>query len=403
MALWNRTGANLSTEEILFLASEVATASSTAAKVFKIIPLALVMLASIISNTVVVYAVYADVRMHTPTNVLIGSQALADFGTSFLVIPFALISVGADGWIFGDNFCFANAFFNLVFTQTTVLQMAIIAFERYLVIVKPSLQVVSLGDAIRLAVSAWGVSFLGAFPWLALLTNNVKVDYFPGFHVCGRRYLHPLGGLALFTVIVIIFVFAVLPLFVISFCYYQIHRVIRRKNQSVCPMALSNKQKLAINVYASSASMSKIVIGTSLIQVFPACFAMLLDGLQVGYIPHGLETGLKWVMWCHCIVKPVIYASKSHAWAKIIGKYRRKFPLCSAIGIRINVVSVSIFANRFKQYRLSKRKTENTAASRETSTKQSLPTPDKIEKSAWFFAAKQAWQTNAKTDEFCTL
>ena len=50
-------------------------------------------------------------------------------------------------------------------------------------------------------------------------------------------------------------------------------------------MALSNTQRLAINVYASSASMSKIVIGTSLIQVFPACFAMLLDGLQVGYIP----------------------------------------------------------------------------------------------------------------------
>ena len=50
-----------------------------------------------IGNAILIYAVYADVRMRTATNMLIASQAIADLGTSILVMPFALISVVADG------------------------------------------------------------------------------------------------------------------------------------------------------------------------------------------------------------------------------------------------------------------------------------------------------------------
>ncbi|XP_068692963.1 trace amine-associated receptor 1-like [Montipora foliosa] len=399
MALWNHTEANLTTEELIFVTSDVAV------KVLKIIPLALVMLASIVGNAIVIHAVYTDIRMQTATNMLIVSQALADFGTSILVIPFALVSVGADGWIFGEKFCFANGFLNLFFTQTTVLQMTIIAVERYLVIVRPLLRAISLRDAMLLAALAWGVSFLGAFPWLPLLTNHVKVEFFAGFYVCGRRYLHPLRGLALFSVISLIFVFAVMPLFLILYCYYQIGKVIRRKNHSVCPIALSNAQKLAINVYASSALTSKIVIGTSLFQVFPACFMMLLDGLQVGHIPRGFKTSFKWLMWCHCIVKPIIYSLKSPTWAKIIRKYLGKFPLCSAIfGVRrLNKTSISVFANRFKQYKLSKRKNGTTTVVVSEATKQIGTSERKEQTFAWFLTERRAWETNENPEEFSTF
>lgn len=401
MTSLNHAAANLSNKPMFFLTTDDVTASSTAAKVFKIIPLVLIILTSIVGNIIVIHAVYTDIRMRTATNMLIASQSLADLGTSSLVIPFALFSVGVDGWILGQKFCTANAFLNLFFTQTTVLQLAIIAFDRYLVIAKPLLRAIGSRDAIKLAVLAWSVSFLGSFPWLPLLTNHVRVEFFPGFYVCGQRYLHPLGGLALFTVVVLVLVFAALPLLLIFYCYYQIDKVVRRNNHSVSPLALSNAQKLAINVYATSASTSKIVIGTSLIQVFPACALMLLDGLQVGRIPYGLETALKWIMWCHCIVKPIIYASKSPAWAKIIRKYLGKFPFCSSIfGLEFNMASISIFANRVKRYRFSKRKTGNTSGRQAQLSKEINPTEQQKEMCVWFTTTKQAWMADAKTDEF---
>ena len=145
--------------------------------------------------------------------------------------------------------------------------MTIIAFERYLAIVKPLRREISLLQAAGLAASAWGLSFLTALPWLDLTTDKATVDFFEGFYVCGIRYHPPVRGLALIYVTLIILLFAVLPLVFITFCYHQIRKVIRKKNRSVCPIDQSNAQKLAINVYASSALTSKFVIGLSLIHI----------------------------------------------------------------------------------------------------------------------------------------
>ena len=403
MSYLNHT--NSSSEAIFLLdRSNDATVSSAAAKVFKIIPLALVMLTSIIGNAIVMHAVKADIRMQTATNMLVASQSLADFGTSIFVIPFALISVGHDGWILGNKFCVAHSFFNLFFTQTTILQLVIIAFDRYLVIVKPKMRAIKSSDAIKLAILAWGIGFLGAFPWLQLLTNHMRVEYFPGFYVCGQRYMKPLGGLAQFTLVVQVLLFAVLPLSLIFYSYYQIDKIIRRTNHSISPLSLTNAQKLAINVYAKSASTSKLVIGTSLIQVFPACVLMLLDGLQVGYIPYGLKTTLKWIMWCHCIVKPIIYASKSPAWGNIIRKYLSKFLFCpSMFRNESKINSFFIFSNRVTLYRFKKHKKVNTVTESKAieQVKETATSEHNMEMSgAWFLTAKPAWYAKTEPVEF---
>ena len=405
MTLLNATGGNYSDEEMFFLATDVAMTSSTASKVLKIIPLALVMLASIAGNSIVIHAVYADIRMQTATNILIVSQSVVDLGTSVLVIPFALISVGYDGWIFGDKFCVANGFFNLYFTQVTVLQLVIIAFDRYLVIVKPSRRAIDIKDAMKLTGIAWCVSFFGSFPLLPLLTNRVEVVFFPGFYVCAQRYLRqPLGGLELFSVIVTIAVFAVLPLVLIFYSYYQINKVIHLNRHRVSPVSLSNAQKLAINVYAKSASTSKVVIGTSLFQVFPACFILLLDGLGVGPFPHDLEITVKWIMWCHCVVKPIIYATKSRVWARIIRSYLVTLPFFSSmIGIGFKVTSFSTVADRVKKYRLSRRR--NTARQTNLKGRNQDKTSEQNtgQRPVWFKNVKQAWQADEQQRDFCAF
>ena len=398
MASWNHSAKNLSNSELLSLAFDASIASSVTAKVFKILPLTFITLASSIGNAILIYAVYADVRMRTATNLLIASQGIADLGISILVMPFALVSVVADGWILGEKFCMANAFFNLFFTQTTVLQMTIIAFERYLVIVKPLLLEISLLGATGLAASAWGLSFLTALPWLDLTTDQATVEYFEGFYVCGIRYHPPVRGLALIYVTLLILLFALLPLVFITYSYHHIPKVIRRKNHCVCPMTLSNAQKLAINVYASSALTSKFVIGTSLIQVFPACFLMLLDGLGVGSIPRDVKTGFKWVMWCHCFVKPAIYASKSSAWGKTIRGYLQKFRFCSLL-LKAKAVR-GIYDHCKRNFKLPKggKVCDNSTEGRKETIQTEIEQRkiQAVEKYIRFFRTREAWQDHGK-------
>ena len=398
MASWNDSAKNLSNTDLLSMAFDASITSSVTAKVFKILPLTFITLASSFVNAILIYAVYADVRMQTATNMLIASQGIADLGTSILVMPFALISVVADGWILGEKFCMANAFFNLFFTQTTVLQMTIIAFERYLAIVKPLRREISLLQAAGLAASAWGLSFLTSLPWLDLTTDQATVEYFEGFCVCGIRYYPPVRGLALIYVTLIILLFRVLPLVFITFCYHQIRKVIRKKNRSVCPIDQSNAQKLAINVYANSALTSKFVIGTSLIQVFPACLLMLLDGLGVGYIPQDLKTGFKWVMWCHCFVKPAIYASKSSAWRKTIRGYLQKFPVCSLLLKANAVLRVSDHCKRNSKHPKGGKVCNNSTEGRKETIQTEIEQRkiQAAEKYIWFFRTKEAWQDHDK-------
>lgn len=407
MAPSNSTEGYYSTEDVLLLASHVAMTSSMTSKVFKIIPLALVMLASIVGNSIVIHAVYADLRMQTATNILIASQSIVDLGTSVLVIPLALISVGCDDWIFGEKFCAANGFFNLFLTQITVLQLVIIAFDRYLVIVKPSRRAIDIRGAVKLTATAWCVSFLGSFPWLPLLTDRAEVVFFPGFYVCAQRYLQqPMGGLEWFFVTVTIAIFAVLPLVLIFYIYYQINKVIHLNRHRVSPVSLSNAQKLAINVYAKSASTSKVVIGTSLLQVFPACFILLLDGLRVGPFPYDLETAVKWIMWCHCVVKPIIYAAKSRVWARVLRSYIVKLPILSSfIEMNFKMTSFSTFANRVKAYKLSRRKSTARQKNLQARNRSEADTSPQImaQRPVWFKNIKQAWQADEQQREFCTF
>lgn len=142
-------------------------------KVFKIMLLIFVMLVLVVGNFIVIYVVYVDIWMRIVINVLIVSQSVVDLGISVLVIFFVLVFVGCDGWIFGVEFCIVNGFFNLYFMQIIVLQLVIIVFDRYLVIVKFLYCVINLKDVIKLILVVWIVSFFGLFLWFFLLINYV--------------------------------------------------------------------------------------------------------------------------------------------------------------------------------------------------------------------------------------
>lgn len=298
--------------------------SSPLAKAFKIIPLVIIIVISLGGNLLLVYAVYSDVRMRTSTNFFIVSQCMADLGTTMLVIPFALFAVINEGWILDEISCIANGFFNMYFTIVTLLNLAVIAFDRFFAIVKTSHHTIKKTEANFIIFLVWGLSMLGAVPWLTLFSKRVDTVFLPGFYICGQEYVHPVRTAELATLIAQTVCFAFLPFLAIVYSFYHIIKVVRGNRHRVFPAALSNAQKIATQVYAKSAYTSMMVIVTSLMQVFPACFTMTFEGLLVVHIPYALETSLKWIMWCHCCIKPLIYFRKNRKWSRKFRDYLRK-------------------------------------------------------------------------------
>ena len=303
--------------------SRISDESPPGIRALKGIPLGFTIVASIAGNGVLIRAVYSDVRMRTATNIFIFNQSIVDVATTLLVALVALVAVVCDGWLLGDEMCVANAFFNMYFTIITLLNLAVISLDRYFAIARTSHLPIEVAKrtALYIAPSVWIVAFLGAFPWAAYLSDGARVEYFPGFYVCGTKYLQPMRNLPLMIFIFSVVIFAVVPLAVVCFSFFYIMKKIRGGRQRVCPATMSNQMRIAIDVYSKSAYTSLFVIITSLVFVFPACITMAIDGLQVVYLNPDFATALKWLMLCHCVVKPAIYATRNRRWSFVLKRY----------------------------------------------------------------------------------
>lgn len=96
----------------------------------------LMFLVSILGNTIVCYIVYQKPAMRSAINILLATLAMADVLTAALCMPFAIISLIAQRWIFGDEFCQINAIlFSFLVTEGTFVLLTI-SVDRFMIIVQ---------------------------------------------------------------------------------------------------------------------------------------------------------------------------------------------------------------------------------------------------------------------------
>ena len=321
--------------------TRVSDESPPGIRALKGIPLAFIIVASLAGNGPLIRAIYADVRMRTATNIFVFNQSIADVATTLLIALLALVSIVCDGCLLSDEMCVANTFFNMYFTIITLLNLAVISLDRYFAISRTSHLPIESAKrtALYIASSVWIVAFLGAFPWAAYLSNGTRVEYLPGFYVCGSKYLQPMKNLPLTIFLFSVMIFAVVPLAVVCFSLFYIIKKIRGRRRRVCLATMSNQMRIAIEVYSKSAYTSLYVILVGLVFVFPACVTMTIDGLQVVCINPNFAIALKWLMLCHCVVKPAIYATRNRRWSFV---YKRYCNLYAILSKRISTIVSSL-------------------------------------------------------------
>lgn len=145
-----------------------------------------IFLLAVPGNLIVGWVIFTRRRMLTPSDVYLFNLTIAD-GLMALTIPF-LVAAVVKGWIFGNFMC---KFLPLVIEAnfyTSILFLACISIDRYLVIVRSNESVRSRQRLCSwfLCVAVWALGSALALP--ALFNDTVILDSEPQKMICAKNF-----------------------------------------------------------------------------------------------------------------------------------------------------------------------------------------------------------------------
>lgn len=100
-------------------------------KVLLVMVLALITLATTLSNAFVIATVYRTRKLHTPANYLIASLAVTDLLVSILVMPISTMYTVTGRWTLGQVVCDLWLSSDITCCTASILHLCVIALDRY--------------------------------------------------------------------------------------------------------------------------------------------------------------------------------------------------------------------------------------------------------------------------------
>lgn len=158
--------------------------------------------------------------------------AITDLGCASLVMPFSLVSVWFDHWIFGSFMCDVACFFNYCFIIVSMLSLALISVDRHIYVVHPFRYqgMVTHRRAFVLVLCTWLVGFIfAAAPPLMrwVIFDNAEI-------ICAVDWESDHSKILAYTVSAFVICF-MSPILVMFYCYIGIYRVAKEHAKRIAP------------------------------------------------------------------------------------------------------------------------------------------------------------------------
>ena len=259
---------------------------------------------SIFDNLLVIYVVHKDSRLKSLTYVFIFNLALTDISMASLHMPFWITTIRTGTWIFSEKWCGLSAALMMTLGAASILTMGLIAFNRYIRVVKPALYnrfFPSKRMAIFYCVIVWIASMLVATP---PLYGWGKMIYYPSYAVCGFDWkienisytIVTVGGVINGTTVSIFY------------CYYKIYKTLKESTQNLNAHSIedgaapSTRPETDVRLLKTCFT----VVCVFLMSWGTVSVAMSLE--TAGFvIPREISVSVIFIMNTSCLVNPIIY------------------------------------------------------------------------------------------------
>uniref|UniRef100_W5NMX9 Trace amine-associated receptor 1-like n=1 Tax=Lepisosteus oculatus TaxID=7918 RepID=W5NMX9_LEPOC len=134
-----------------------------------------IILFTVCGNLFVVISIAHFKQLHTPTNFLVLSLAVADLLLGGFVMPPSMVRSLETCWYYGDLFCKIHSSIDTMLCTTSIFHLSFISIDRYYAVCEPlKYQTkITIYVALFMVVISWSVSAVIGFG-LIFLELNIK-------------------------------------------------------------------------------------------------------------------------------------------------------------------------------------------------------------------------------------
>ncbi|XP_074472344.1 trace amine-associated receptor 1-like [Sebastes fasciatus] len=280
-------------------------------------------------NLLVIISIIYFQQLHTPTNYLIHSLAVADLLVGVLVLPFSIILAVCSCCYLEDLFCKIQSTFDMLLCASSILNLCCISIDRYYAVCQPLRYSTKINVCVivNMILVSWAVSALiGIGNTIQGLNQGQTNRCVISQHTSKPTAL--MGAMFAFY----------LPAIVMFSIYLKIFTVAQRQARSIQNTTCQNKKSGATvsKMERKATKTLAIVMGIFLMCWTPFSLCVSFNLLSNYTIPLPVIDMFKWLGWSNSMLNPFVYGF-FYAW------FRSAFRM---------IISGKIFQGDFTNHKL---------------------------------------------------
>ncbi|XP_053343426.1 trace amine-associated receptor 1-like [Clarias gariepinus] len=267
---------------------------------------------TVIGNLLVIITVVHFSQLHTPTNYLILSLAVADLLVGGVVMPPSMMRSVETCWYLGSTFCKIHSSLDVTVCSASIINLCIISLDRYYAVCHPFLYHIKMTPTtIRLMIIVcWSISAATGFGMIFLELNILGSEefYYNTFLCEGACTIFQTKVAAIVLPMFTFYIPALIMLFVYVKIFYTAKRQ-ARAIQSTNSQMKTTKEKVGISKSERKATKTlAIIIGVFLTSWVPYFTCTCIEQFT-GYAVHPtVYDVLIWVAYFNSTCNPIVYA-----------------------------------------------------------------------------------------------
>ncbi|XP_069743141.1 trace amine-associated receptor 1-like [Narcine bancroftii] len=303
---------------------------------------ALAVLVTVFGNMLVIISIAHFKQLHTPTNYLVLSLAIADFLLGCLVMPYSLIRSIENCWYLGDLFCKLQASFDFMLCAASIFHLCFISVDRYIAVCDPLKYKIRINHhtILIMILISWILSAFVGFGMICLELNLIEIkDFYYKKIFCNGGCTLVMGKLC--SVIYSIVSFYV-PGFIMLCIYTKIYFVATKQARAINDITRQIqfvKEKKIMVSHTSERKAAKtlgIVMGVFLICWTPYFTCNFVDPFIEHSTPALTFDSFFWLGYLNSAFNPVIYTF-FYSWFRKALKIILTFKIFTTDSSRINL------------------------------------------------------------------
>ncbi|XP_036814977.1 trace amine-associated receptor 13c [Oncorhynchus mykiss] len=287
---------------------------STSIYITLYIILSLISSVTVFLNLLVIISISHFKQLHTTTNLLILSLAVADLLVGLIVIPVTTVAIMESCWGFGEYFCVFHLYMAFLCTSLSLGNLVLISIDRYVAVCDPLLYHSKI--TITRMICCISITWCCCIIYRAAIIKDIVNVQVPSrclnecFIVEGIKWAN----------IIDIVITMVVPCSIIITLYMKIFVVARsqaRKVFSKEAASVSGVKTVQANKSESKAAKTiSIVVVNYLISWIPSLFVFFF----LSFFSDNLSLFIRFLPLVNSLINPIIYAF-FYPWFRVTAKH----------------------------------------------------------------------------------